>query len=228
MSKRTERTIGRVAEQLGGRLGLSQRRWEKVLEILAALALSLAALATSWSGYQASRWGGLMAIRFNQASALRIEASRAADLANQQTQIDVALFAGWIEAIATQNQPLADFYRARFRAEFAPAFAAWLASQPLENPAAAASPFELADYRLAAAERSRQLTQQAEVLFSQGVDANANADRYVLNSVILAMVLFFSALIARFESFLVRSVLLATALALLGLGLVNLVRYPIF
>lgn len=185
MSKRTERTTERVAERLEGRLGLSQRRWEKVLEILVALALSFAALATSWSGYQASRWGGLMVILFNQASALRIEAARAADLAFQQTQIDVALFAGWIEAIANQNQPLVDFYRARFRAEFAPAFAAWLASCPLENPAAAASPFELAEYCL-------------------------------------------SALIARFESFLVRSALLATALALLGLGLVNLVRYPIY
>lgn len=90
MSKRTEQPVGQVAERLEGWLGLSQRRWEKMLEILAALALSLAALATSWSGYQASRWGGLMVIHFNQASALRIESSRAADLANQQTQIDVA------------------------------------------------------------------------------------------------------------------------------------------
>jgi len=228
MRNRSEQPAGEAAEWLDGRLGLSQRQWAKTLEVLAAVALSLSALATSWSGYQASRWSGVMALDFAQTSGLRIASARAAGLASQLTQLDVALFTNWIEATAIKNQALADFYRERFRAEFAPAFAVWLASRPLENPTAPASPFELAEYRLAAAEEADQLEQQAEALFSQAAAANATSDRYVLNSVLLALVLFFSALTARFGLFAVRVALLAIALALLGIGLVNLFSYPIY
>lgn len=47
MNDRTERTVAGTAGRLEGRLGMSQRQWEKTSEITAALALSLAALATS-------------------------------------------------------------------------------------------------------------------------------------------------------------------------------------
>ncbi|MGH2980971.1 MAG: hypothetical protein ACRDKV_02875, partial [Solirubrobacterales bacterium] len=105
-------------------------RADERLEIGAAVLLALATVATAWSGYQASRWNGEQAKAFSRAGATRIESAKAADLANSQTQIDVATFIQWVDAERSKDQALADFYRDRFRKEFRPAFAAWEATRP--------------------------------------------------------------------------------------------------
>ena len=96
--------------------------------------LALAAVATAWSGYQASRWHGEQAIAFSHANATRVESTRASNLANAQTEIDVATFTQWVDAYARHEPRLADFYRRRFRGEFQPAVAAWVATHPSRTP----------------------------------------------------------------------------------------------
>lgn len=217
----------RAAQKLDGRLGLSTERWERVIETVGALVLSLAALLTSWSGYQAGRWNGMMATNFSQAGAMRVEAARAADLAGRLSQIDVMLFSGWLDAFAAGNQQLADFYQARFRDEFQPAFAAWTASQPLSNPAALPSPFDHPEYRLASAARATQLEADAAASFQEGTRANQIGDDYVFSTVLLALSLFFAGIAGRFSWLGVKGSLLAVGLMLLLLGLFNLVRFPV-
>ncbi len=223
---RNQSSKTRMAEQLEGRFGLSTRQWLKVIETVSAVLLSIAALATSWSGYQAGRWNGEMATRFNQAGALRVESVRNSGVASRNVQIDVQLFTNWLEAFAAEDQALADFYRARFRPEFVPAFEAWLASRPLANPQAASSPFELPEYRLAAQEAADRLEREASATFQEGVTANQIGDRYVLNTVILALVLFFSSLASNFNLLPVRLTLMVIALALLAYGLSTILTYP--
>lgn len=227
MEQQPERTSVTAARRLEGRLGMSQRQWLRAIEMVTAFALSIAALATSWSGYQASRWNGVMATSYGRASALRVDSTRSAAIANRNLQLDVTLFTSWLEAYSTGNQPLADFYRARFRAEFSPAFEAWIASKPLANADAAKSPFELPDYRLAAATEAARLEQEAGALFTEGAAANQISDDYVLNSVILAMVLVFSGLVQRFKVLAVRAGLLGITVALLLFGLASLMLHPI-
>jgi hypothetical protein len=103
------------------------------VEVVATVILAVAAVATAWSGYQASRWHGEQAIAFSRANAARVESTRAADLANAQTEIDVATFTQWVDAYARHETQLASFYRRRFRSEFQPAVAAWIATYPLKN-----------------------------------------------------------------------------------------------
>ena len=100
------------------------------VEIVAAVLLSLAAVATAWSGYQATRWNGEQAMAASRTNAIRIDAARASSLAEAQTEIDVATFIQWVDARAGGDGELATFYRARFRKEFKPVFAAWLATRP--------------------------------------------------------------------------------------------------
>ncbi|MGB9634220.1 MAG: hypothetical protein ACPL8I_12875 [Chloroflexaceae bacterium] len=222
-----QRSKREMAERLEGRLGLSTEQWLKVIETLSAILLSLAALGTSWSGYQAGLWNGQMVTRYNQASALRVESVRNSGIASRNVQIDVQLFTNWLGAIAANNQALADFYRTRFRPEFVPAFEAWLASRPLENPQAASNPFELPEYRLVAQEEAARLEREAGEMFDQGIAANQISDRYVLNTVILALVLFFSGLVSNFKLLFVRMTLIAIALALLAYGVSRLLVYPV-
>ena len=199
-------------------------RWT---EILSAIMLGLVAMATAWSGYQSARWGGVQSTKYSEAGALRVESTRASALAGQQTQIDVGLFSNWLNAYAEENLPLEEFYRERFRAEFLPAFNAWIATAPAVNPEAPSSPFAMPEYQLAAAQQAEDLEQQASATFDEGKAANQQSDDYILNAVILASVLFLAGIAPRFDWLPVRVVIIVVAFLLLVLGAYNLATYPI-
>jgi hypothetical protein len=166
-----------------------QRDW---IEIVAAVLLALAAVATAWSSYQATRWNGEQAKAASRANALRAEATQAAGRADSQTEVDVATFIQWVDAEATGDDELAAFYAARFRPEFRPAFDAWLATDPLSSPDAPPTPFAMDEYRLDAAAEAERLDAEAEV-FSAAVRRNVQrAGNYVLGVVLFAVALFFA------------------------------------
>jgi hypothetical protein len=134
------------------------------IEIVATVLLSLAAVATAWSSYQATRWNGETTKASGRVNAVRIQAARADGLARNQTQVDVATFIAWVDARAGENAELESFYEDRFREEFRPAFDAWLATDPLTNVAAPKTPFAMDEYRLDAANEAERLDAEAERL----------------------------------------------------------------
>src|SRR5690349_18701097 len=103
-------------------------------EVVATVLLAIAAVATAWSSYQAARWNGEQAKTASRVNAIRVEAARAQGLAEAQTEVDVATFIAWVEAEVADDSELTDFYEARFRDEFKPAFEAWLATEPITTP----------------------------------------------------------------------------------------------
>jgi len=170
------------------------------LELVAALLLALAAISTAWATYQSSVWRGKQAKAQSASIATRVESTREASVANRQVQVDVALFIQWVNAFARGEGELTTFYRNRFRDEFVPAFEAWVATRPSENPKAPRSPFELPEYRLAANEEAEALEQQAAdfgLVVAQDVE---RADSYMLAVVLFAIALFFAALSTRLTS----------------------------
>ena len=104
------------------------------IDTIAAVLLALAAVATAWSSYQASRWTGEQSKAFAAASAARVESTRASSLANAQTSVDVGVFTQWVDAELRGEEDLSEFYEQRFRDEFQPAFRAWLATNPFDDP----------------------------------------------------------------------------------------------
>jgi hypothetical protein len=150
------------------------------VEVMATVILTLAAVATAWSAYQASRWHGEQAVAFSHANAARVESTRASDLADTQREIDVATFSQWVDAYARHETQLADFYRKRFRAEFQPAVAAWIATHPLTNANAPLTPFAMPNYRLAATARADQLERAAEAAAAEAARDIDHANDYVL------------------------------------------------
>ena len=196
-------------------------------EVATAVLLSVAALAIAWSGYQASRWTGEQAKAFSRANAARVESTRWSNLANSQTEIDVATFTQWVDAYARNETTLADFYRKRFRPEFKPAVEAWIASRPLKNPEAPLTPFATPQYRLAARAESERLEAKA------GAEANVasgniqRATNYVLGVVLFSSALFFGGISSRIGNPRTRAVILGMGcLVLLG-GLTWLITLPI-
>ena len=179
------------------------------LEILAAVLLALAAVGTAWSSYQASRWNGEQAKAFSRANAARIEASRAAGLADSQTQVDVATFTQWVDAYALDEKELADFYFRRFRAEFKPAVDAWIATKPLKNANAPLTPFAMPQYRLAARADAERLDANAEVLAAQARTNVQRSTNYVLGVVLFAVALFFAGMSTKLRERRLQAALLA-------------------
>ena len=203
-------------------------KFESWLEIVSAIMLAVVAIATAWNSYQAARWSSLAGIRYGQASARRVESTRASTTAGQQSIVDVSLFTNWINAYATSNEKLLQFYQKRFRAEFKPAFEAWLATDPANNPDAPPSPFAMPEYELENMKKSTQLEQEATQFFSEGKEAIENSTRYVLNTVFLATVLFFVGISTRFKLPRLRLAILIAASVMLIYGLFNLAVFPIY
>lgn len=164
------------------------------LELFATILLAVAAVTTAWATYQSAEWRGQQAVNTSKATAARIQSSEAATHAGQETQVDLALFTQWLDAYAHGDDRLAAFYRRRFRAEFKPAFNAWLATDPRTNKKAPLSPFAMPQYHPAAGAESTALDAQAAARSAASEEANRRSNDYVLAVVLLASALFFAGL----------------------------------
>ena len=192
-------------------------RHERRFEIIATVLLALTALATAWSGYQASLWDGIQSSNYTQASAARTEASQNHTEANQFRLGDLSVFENFVDATLDGDTELANFYRQRFRDEFEPAFASWIALDPFTNPDAPPSPLAMPDYRLSDDQQAKDLTDRAEAKFKEGEDANNYSDTYTAATLFFAAALFFAAISERFSYVRARASLLGMA----GIGLVG-------
>jgi hypothetical protein len=175
-------------------------RTARTFEVVSTVVLALATVGTAWSAYQARQWTGEQSQGYSHATKDRLAENRTAALASRQVQIDVATFIQWVDARAQHQPALADFYRRRFRAEFKPAFAAWLATDPFRNRQAPATPFALPHYRLQASDQADRLEATAAAASQSAKDANEHADNYMLAVVLFATALFFGGISAKLET----------------------------
>jgi hypothetical protein len=199
-------------------------RW---LDIVSTVLLALATVATAWAGYQASRWHGEQAKAFSSANAARVESTRTSDDANREVLIDVVTFMQWVDAYALGETDLADFYRKRFRDEFEPAFEAWIATRPLENPDAPLTPFVLPEYTLEALDEVERLETGAAADSAEAKEAIERADRYVLCVVLFAASLFFAGISTRLRTRAAEAVVLGLGCLLFVGTLVWLSTFPV-
>jgi len=204
----TSQRIASRADSVAERFGKSD--W---IELAAAVLLALAAIASAWSAYQANSWGGVQANAFAAASAARTDSVRYSNTAMAQRQVDVATFIAFLQAYADKNQNLVDFYQARFRDEFKPAFDAWLNSVPAGS-VPPGTPFSESEYVLAAQVKADNLLTVAEEQSTIAQDANGTSNNFVIVIVIMAMVLFFAGVGTKFQQQAVRRLMIAIAAVL--------------
>jgi hypothetical protein len=200
---------------IGDRLDeIARERFDKSdwIELAAAFLLALATIMAAWAAYQSTRWSGVQANAYSVAGAKRVEASQATSVFAAQAQIDVETWLSWLQEYASGNSLGMDFLEARFRAEFKPAFAAWLALVP-EGEVPPGTPFDLDVYQPAAEARAADLNEEAELASAEARAANQTSDNFVLAAVIMASVLFFAGVGTKFKGRRVRIAMLAIAIA---------------
>ena len=113
--------------EAGGNGVTREERRSRRVEVLATILLAVAAVATAWSSYQASRWNGEQTKQSGTANRLRIEAARAQGLSEAQKQADLATFTEWVDAYFLDRTELADFSSAASARSSSPL---WLRGSP--------------------------------------------------------------------------------------------------
>ncbi len=83
------------------------------------------------------------------------------------------------------------------------------------------------EYQISKAQEADQLEAEAEAEFAKGTEANQTSDEYILNTVILASVLFLGGIASKFKAMSARWVIIVFSLAILVFGLYNIFTYPI-
>jgi hypothetical protein len=196
-------------------------------EALSAVLMALAALVSSWCGYQATRWNGAQSFLSGEVQALRFEATRKLTLAGQEAIVDIHLFEQFHRALVENRTEYAQRMLRRFRPEARAAVDAWLATDPLHNSAAPSGPFGLPEYRPRLAQEANALDQEADRKSGQAREANRNVERYTMVTILLASALFAAGLAPRFTSPLVRAGVLALGFLLFLRTLVTLAGLPL-
>jgi hypothetical protein len=201
-------------------------RRAELIEIVEAALLAIVAVATAWSGYQTARWDGRQAHLYGLANKYRALENQAATRSGQQKLYDTTAFDFWLQTRAQGDREAAAVFERRFRPEYRPAFRAWLRTDPFHNPKAPAGPLLMPQYQNAAAEQAAAYDEKASTAFEQGTKARERGDRYLRNTILLATVLFLTALAQKFKLVGVRIALAAVSAVLLVIALYFVGTYP--
>jgi hypothetical protein len=196
------------------------------IEIVEVAVLALVAIATAWSGYQATQWGGRQALLYGQASTTRFAADAASTRGGQIVVADSSMFTAWLQARAVGDRQLQDVLVRRFSPEYRTVFAAWLRTDPFTDPSAPPGPGYMPGFSQPDLERAAALNDQASGLFAMGTDARETANKYVRDTVLFATVLFLIAVAQRFKERRIRIGANALALGLLAYSLISVVILP--
>ncbi len=101
-----------------------------------------------------------------------------------------------------------------------------MAQDPLNNPAAEASPLRVPEYPVVAGEKSDRLEREGTTRFDNGKEATEHTDSYVLTSVFFASVLFFAGISLRFVWQKMRVTVLVLATVTLGYAVAQIATLP--
>lgn len=201
--------------------------WGGWFEVLAAILLGLATLASAWSAYQSALWDGIQTFRIAEANAAGRHAGGKEIYANQLRTIDVVMFERYVSAISEKNQQLTEFLFRRFRPEMKVAVEAWLATRPLQNPSAPLTPFTMDEYALAVGKEIQRLHEDETNKFAEAREASEVSDTYLLLTVLYGIVLFLGGIAAAFERQRLRIVILTLAVVIMTVATVALAFLPL-
>lgn len=201
-------------------------RFDRWVEFFSAIVLALATVLTAWCGYQASMWSGTQSEAANAAASARIMASQQATLSMLRSSIQVGLFVEYASAVAREEDDLADFLYQRFPQALKIATDAWLATNPLTNPDAPLTPFDMEEYSLPETAKAQEYEALAAQKNEEANQADARSDEFVLLTVIFATVLFFGGVAGKFQWRVIDAAMLVLGVLVMLYGAWRLLLLP--
>ena len=187
-----------------GEDGDEPRSHDRVLSIVEAVMLAVVALLAAYTGYASAKWSTESSVRLATASAARTEANRATISAMDLRNFDSTTFNTWFTAYVAGDAGAEAVAQRRFRPEFDVAFEAWLATDPFTNSSAPPGPTYMKEYRQPELAVAAALDAKASTNYAAGVQAGANSDNYVRDTIYLATILFLIGISGHFRFFRIR------------------------
>ena len=199
---------------------------DRLIEMVTVLVLGLATVGTAWCGYQAAQWNGVQSTATSTSTDQRVEASRLFGVATQRVSYDSSMIAQYAQAVQAKNTQLVGFYRATLiREELLPVIDRWEAEIK-----AGATPTRLIDdtsYMDGQLGPYRTATAKADASSKVALLAGDTAHEYVINTILLAVALFFSGVLSSFRYRPARLLLVVAAIATVAVAAVNLADLPV-
>jgi hypothetical protein len=201
-------------------------RHDRWISITEAIVLSLVAVLAAYSGFAAAKWGTRSSVSLAKASALRAKSNRADLEALVTRTFDSVSFNAWFSAFVAGNKPAERIAERRLRPGYRPAFYAWLATDPANNPHAPPGPAYMPQYVVPQQVAAAAYDTEATATFAEGASAGDTSDKYVRDTVFLATVLFLVGISGHFRIRQARYALIAVGVGLLGFSVIQLLGLP--
>jgi hypothetical protein len=199
---------------------------DRLIEMVTVLVLGLATVGTAWCGYQAAQWNGVQSTATSSSTDQRVEAGRLFGVATQKVSYDSSMIAQYAQAVQAKNLRLAAFYRqSLIRKEMLPVIDSWEA-----GIRAGRTPTRLVDdtgYLDAQLAPYRRATVASDAAGRVALTAGDTSHDYVVNTILLAVALFFSGVTSSFRFRPARLLLVVTSIATVAVAAVNLADLPI-
>lgn len=202
----------------------TQKKW---IEVISTILLSAATVLSAWCVYQSSQWSGEQYFRIDDETTtnqfrLQYEVAGA-----QRKSAELQLFLEYSSAVADSNLRLAEFLYNRFPRSFKKPFNTWMKLDPYNNPDAPSSPFTMKEYSVPELEKAKEYEKQALEFNKAANVSDNNSDNYVLLSLILSMVLFFSGMCGVADSRRSQKILLWVASLIFIVAVVFIITMPV-
>jgi hypothetical protein len=202
------------------------REHDRVLSIIEAVLLAIVALLAAYTGYASAKWGTESSVRLATASVARTEANRSALNAQDTKNFDSTTFNAWFTAYVAGNAPAQAVAERRFRPQFKVAFDAWLNTDPFTNASAPPGPTYMPQYKQPQLAAAAVLDAKASAEYRAGVQAGANSDNYVRDTIYLATILFLIGISGHFRFFRIRLGLVLLGGLMLVVAVIQIVTSP--
>ena len=190
---------------------------DRLLETLATILMAVATVATAWCAYQSTVFGSVQEFDLHEADVLNRQVNSLRIKSFQRSMIDVQLFTNWANAVGTDKPELAAYYETLFTPRMKPAFNAWKALDPLNNPSAPRHFFFMKEYVVEDDVQADSLQAVYGTRLAKAGESNSHSEHYILLTVVFASVLFFGGITSNLKSIPTKTALVAgSALLLIG------------
>jgi len=202
------------------------RQHDRVLSVIEAVLLAVVALLAAYTGYASAKWSTESSVRLATASAARTEANRAELDAQNIKNFDATTFNAWFTAYIAGNTSAELVAQRRFRPAFAVAFEAWIATDPFVNASSPPGPTYMPQYKQPELAVAAALDAKATSQYTAGVQAGADSDNYVRDTIYLATILFLIGISGHFRFFRIRLALVILGGLMLAVAVVEIATSP--
>lgn len=203
-----------------------ENRKRERTNMFSGIILSLATVVSSWCAFQSSQWNGEQYFKIDDENIADNKRLQKEIVATQRRAGESNYFLYYLDALAKKDDKRITFLEARFPPHLKKAISAWKATDPLNNESAPRSPFQMEEYVVPEIEEAKVFAKQAVEFKKAANQADKNSDNYLLLSILISMVLFFTGMAGISKSFHFQKILLTTAIVILILVIFYLLKLP--